>query len=169
LLFCQLSAARVFVGAAAPRGSVSTQPLCFLTETNKTQDVFQIVFVCANGPLAWAILAFNQSLVLHKWPQITSGDSSLLFWSPSSCSSSFFSCSVYPRISGAGDAGAALARLRLRRVRELAGLPRHVAPAGSTQFKCILIVHQLCVVFVLMFRVYLLLVFVLMCSCLVCF
>ena len=35
-------------------------------------DVFQIVFICANGPLAWAILAFNQSLVLHKLSQLTS-------------------------------------------------------------------------------------------------
>jgi hypothetical protein len=34
--------------------------------------LFQIVFFCANGPLAWSILAFNQSLVFHKWQQIVS-------------------------------------------------------------------------------------------------
>ncbi len=35
-------------------------------------QLFQIVFIVANGPLAWSILAFNQSLVLHNWQQITS-------------------------------------------------------------------------------------------------
>jgi len=34
--------------------------------------LFQIVFLCANGPLAWSILAFNQSLVFHKCQQIVS-------------------------------------------------------------------------------------------------
>ena len=32
--------------------------------------LFQIVFLAANGPLAWSILAFNQSLVFHKWQQV---------------------------------------------------------------------------------------------------
>ena len=35
-------------------------------------ELFLIVFTVANGPLAWSILAFNQSLVLHNWQQITS-------------------------------------------------------------------------------------------------
>ena len=34
--------------------------------------LFQIIFLCANGPLAWSILAFNQSIVFHKWQQIVS-------------------------------------------------------------------------------------------------
>lgn len=37
-----------------------------------SEYIFQIIFVLANGPLAWAILAFNQALVLHKWQQTTS-------------------------------------------------------------------------------------------------
>jgi hypothetical protein len=36
------------------------------------ETLFQIVFLSANGPLAWAVLAFNQSLALHKWQQVTS-------------------------------------------------------------------------------------------------
>jgi len=34
--------------------------------------VFQVLFMCANGPLAWSVLAFNQSLIFHSYPHITS-------------------------------------------------------------------------------------------------
>eukprot|EP00301_Raphidiophrys_heterophryoidea_P011661 c17823_g1_i1.p1 GENE.c17823_g1_i1~~c17823_g1_i1.p1 ORF type:complete len:360 (-),score=62.00 c17823_g1_i1:57-1136(-) len=34
--------------------------------------LFQISFLCANGPLAWSILAFNQALVFHSWQHVTS-------------------------------------------------------------------------------------------------
>ena len=35
-------------------------------ETLNPKPSFQVLFVVANGPLAWAILAFSQSLVLHS-------------------------------------------------------------------------------------------------------
>lgn len=38
----------------------------------KNETLFQIVFLSSNGPLAWAVLAFNQALALHKWQQVTS-------------------------------------------------------------------------------------------------
>ena len=34
--------------------------------------MFQIVFMVANGPLAWAVLAFSQSLIFHSAPHMTS-------------------------------------------------------------------------------------------------
>jgi hypothetical protein len=34
--------------------------------------LFQICFICSNGPLAWSVLAFNQALVFHSQPHITS-------------------------------------------------------------------------------------------------
>lgn len=34
--------------------------------------MFQILFVCSNGPLAWAVLAFSQSLIFHSAPHMTS-------------------------------------------------------------------------------------------------
>eukprot|EP00282_Hemiselmis_andersenii_P014290 CAMPEP_0114137926 /NCGR_PEP_ID=MMETSP0043_2-20121206/16033_1 /TAXON_ID=464988 /ORGANISM="Hemiselmis andersenii, Strain CCMP644" /LENGTH=364 /DNA_ID=CAMNT_0001231829 /DNA_START=73 /DNA_END=1167 /DNA_ORIENTATION=+ len=34
--------------------------------------VFQVLFLVANGPLAWSILAFSQSLVLHSLQHMTS-------------------------------------------------------------------------------------------------
>lgn len=37
---------------------------CTVLPTNAT--CFQVLFVAANGPLAWSILAFQQSLVLHS-------------------------------------------------------------------------------------------------------
>ena len=35
-------------------------------------DIFKVIFVCSNGPLAWSVLAFNQALVFHSWQHITS-------------------------------------------------------------------------------------------------
>jgi hypothetical protein len=46
--------------------------LVYLWVFPRNQDLFLVVFTVANGPLAWSILAFNQSLVLHNWQQITS-------------------------------------------------------------------------------------------------
>jgi hypothetical protein len=46
--------------------------LAYLWFFPKSPVMFQILFLCANGPLAWSILAFNQALVFHKWQQITS-------------------------------------------------------------------------------------------------
>ena len=37
-----------------------------------THRLFQIVFMCANGPLAWSVLAFNHALIFHSWQHITS-------------------------------------------------------------------------------------------------
>lgn len=34
--------------------------------------LFQVVFMVANGPLAWSMLAFNHSLIFHSYPHITS-------------------------------------------------------------------------------------------------
>ncbi len=46
--------------------------LLYLWVLPNRSELFLIVFIVANGPLAWSILAFNQSLVLHNWQQITS-------------------------------------------------------------------------------------------------
>lgn len=43
---------------------------CWLVPTNSL--VFQILFVCSNGPLAWSVLAFSQSLIFHSAPHMTS-------------------------------------------------------------------------------------------------
>jgi len=34
--------------------------------------VFRIVFMCANGPLAWSVLAFNHALIFHSYAHVTS-------------------------------------------------------------------------------------------------
>jgi hypothetical protein len=46
--------------------------LLYLWVMPRNQTLFQIVFLCANGPLAWSILAFNQAIVFHKWQQVVS-------------------------------------------------------------------------------------------------
>lgn len=46
--------------------------LVYVWFTPTSHTAFQILFLCANGPLAWAVLAFNQSLVFHKWQQVVS-------------------------------------------------------------------------------------------------
>eukprot|EP00672_Neobodo_designis_P020255 CAMPEP_0174837200 /NCGR_PEP_ID=MMETSP1114-20130205/6579_1 /TAXON_ID=312471 /ORGANISM="Neobodo designis, Strain CCAP 1951/1" /LENGTH=403 /DNA_ID=CAMNT_0016071249 /DNA_START=54 /DNA_END=1263 /DNA_ORIENTATION=- len=38
----------------------------------ENEVMFQIVFMVANGPLAWAVLAFSQSLIFHSAPHMTS-------------------------------------------------------------------------------------------------
>lgn len=89
-------------------------------------DVFQIVFVCANGPLAWAVLAFNQSLVLHKWNQITRCAAFFSF-AGGVVLLPFLQC-VYPHIARPALALSALDALRgLRRVRRLSRLRRRLA------------------------------------------
>jgi hypothetical protein len=35
-------------------------------------EMFRIVFMCANGPLAWSVLAFNHALIFHSYAHITS-------------------------------------------------------------------------------------------------
>mmetsp|Transcript_19791 Transcript_19791/g.30978 ORF Transcript_19791/g.30978 Transcript_19791/m.30978 type:complete len:394 (-) Transcript_19791:65-1246(-) len=39
---------------------------------SKSQKAFQILFTLANGPIAWAVLVFSQSLVFHSPPHMTS-------------------------------------------------------------------------------------------------
>ena len=46
--------------------------LMYIWVLPKNTALFQVVFLCANGPLAWSVLAFNQSLVFHKWQQVVS-------------------------------------------------------------------------------------------------
>ena len=43
---------------------------CWVAPTNAA--AFQVLFLAANGPLAWSVLAFNQSLVFHSWQHVTS-------------------------------------------------------------------------------------------------
>jgi hypothetical protein len=38
----------------------------------KDAQMFQIIFLVANGPLAWSMLAFNHSMIFHSYPHITS-------------------------------------------------------------------------------------------------
>eukprot|EP00039_Didymoeca_costata_P007120 m.96495 g.96495 ORF g.96495 m.96495 type:complete len:385 (+) comp13548_c0_seq8:271-1425(+) len=46
--------------------------LYFVWFSPQNPELFQIIFMCANGPLAWSVLAFNQSLIFHSWQHITS-------------------------------------------------------------------------------------------------
>ncbi|CAE8635418.1 unnamed protein product [Polarella glacialis] len=34
--------------------------------------VFRTVFMCANGPLAWSVLAFNHAMIFHSYAHLTS-------------------------------------------------------------------------------------------------
>ncbi len=77
--------------------------LFYLWFAPHNHELFLIVFTVANGPLAWSILAFNQSLVLHNWQQITSV---FIHTSPGCLSlglrwyaSSFSVCSDWPACS----------------------------------------------------------------------
>ena len=38
----------------------------------RSHELFQVLFLAANGPVAWSVLAFNQALVFHSWQHITS-------------------------------------------------------------------------------------------------
>jgi hypothetical protein len=38
----------------------------------ENEVMFQILFMVSNGPLAWAVLAFSQSLIFHSAPHMTS-------------------------------------------------------------------------------------------------
>ena len=38
----------------------------------KSPMVFRIVFMCANGPLAWSVLAFNHAMIFHSYAHMTS-------------------------------------------------------------------------------------------------
>ena len=38
----------------------------------KSPRVFRVVFMCANGPLAWSVLAFNHAMVFHSYAHMTS-------------------------------------------------------------------------------------------------
>lgn len=44
----------------------------YLWVTPGNAKTFQILFMCANGPLAWAMLAFSHSMILHSWQHVTS-------------------------------------------------------------------------------------------------
>lgn len=75
---------------------------CFICPDNYT--MFQIFFMVANGPLAWAVLAFSQSLIFHSAPHMTSvfiHTSPMLLsyairWYPSK----FTACSNWPECDG---------------------------------------------------------------------
>jgi hypothetical protein len=43
---------------------------CWIYPHNTT--LFQIIFLTANGPVAWSVLAFGQSLIFHSRPHMTS-------------------------------------------------------------------------------------------------
>eukprot|EP00928_Gymnodinium_smaydae_P089117 TRINITY_DN73119_c0_g1_i1.p1 TRINITY_DN73119_c0_g1~~TRINITY_DN73119_c0_g1_i1.p1 ORF type:complete len:385 (+),score=60.19 TRINITY_DN73119_c0_g1_i1:51-1205(+) len=34
--------------------------------------LFRVVFMCANGPLAWSVLAFNHAMIFHSYAHVTS-------------------------------------------------------------------------------------------------
>jgi len=34
--------------------------------------LFRVIFMCANGPLAWSVLAFNHAMIFHSYAHITS-------------------------------------------------------------------------------------------------
>lgn len=34
--------------------------------------LFQVLYMCSNGPLAWAMLAFSHSMILHSWQHVAS-------------------------------------------------------------------------------------------------
>jgi len=34
--------------------------------------LFRVMFICANGPLAWSVLAFNHAMIFHSYAHITS-------------------------------------------------------------------------------------------------
>jgi len=38
----------------------------------QNERVFQVLFMCANGPLAWSVFAFNNSLIFHSYAHLTS-------------------------------------------------------------------------------------------------
>jgi hypothetical protein len=38
----------------------------------KSSVVFQTMFMCANGPLAWSVLAFNHAMIFHSYAHVTS-------------------------------------------------------------------------------------------------
>eukprot|EP00438_Fugacium_kawagutii_P015059 Skav217582 [mRNA] locus=scaffold129:289187:295677:- [translate_table: standard] len=38
----------------------------------KSPAVFRTVFMCANGPLAWSVLAFNHAMIFHSYAHMTS-------------------------------------------------------------------------------------------------
>ncbi|CAJ1440368.1 unnamed protein product [Effrenium voratum] len=40
--------------------------------TPKSPAVFRTVFLCANGPLAWSVLAFNHAMIFHSYAHMTS-------------------------------------------------------------------------------------------------
>ena len=46
--------------------------LLFVWHRPQDPQLFQSVFMLANGPLAWATVAFNHSLIFHSYPHITS-------------------------------------------------------------------------------------------------
>lgn len=43
---------------------------CWLAPTSSV--VFQIAFLCANGPLAWSVLGFNHAMIFHSYAHVTS-------------------------------------------------------------------------------------------------
>jgi len=46
--------------------------LYYLWVSPHQHQLFQIVFLASNGPMAWTILALNQPLLFHSWQHLTS-------------------------------------------------------------------------------------------------
>ena len=46
--------------------------LSYLWIWPQSAKMFQIIFLCSNGPLAWSMLTFSHSLIFHSRPHMTS-------------------------------------------------------------------------------------------------
>ena len=46
--------------------------LYYLWQQPQQHQLFQILFIVSNGPMAWTILALNQPLLFHSWQHLTS-------------------------------------------------------------------------------------------------
>jgi hypothetical protein len=97
---------------------VNALGLLYVWAWPRDAQVFQIFFLCANGPVAWSVLAFNQALVFHSWQHITSvfvHVSPMLLsyglrWSEGAPAEGFVACEGgdFPRCAAAPAPGAML-------------------------------------------------------------
>ena len=47
-------------------------PVLYVWVRPNDPQLFMSVFMLSNGPLAWATIAFNHSLIFHSYPHISS-------------------------------------------------------------------------------------------------